>query len=252
MHELFNKDLDEVMRRAKQAKFAAILCSGVNRPTNEQALALAKKYPIIKPSLGLYPIDLIGLAPDAQGLSVQKNINLEKELDFIKQNIKQTAAIGEVGLDYHWSKEKKEHKQQKKNFQKIIDFTEKVKKPIIVHTRRAEQDCIEMLESSKIKHIVLHCFEGNKNLIKKALELNYFFSIPTTIIRSQHFQMLANLAPLTQLFTETDAPYLSPFPGQRNEPSFIKESIKIISKIKNLKEKEVENQIYNNFKKVFS
>ena len=250
-HELFKPDLDQVIQRAKDAGFRALFCSGINRPTNEQILDLAKKYPIIKPSLGLYPIDLIGLAPNEIGLSHQKNMNLEEELAFIKKNKDQVSAIGEVGLDYHWSKKEEEHVNQKKNFQKIIEFAEKIKKPIIVHTRNAEADCIEMLQSSRIRHILLHCFEGRKHIVKKAIDLGYNFSVPTTIVKSQHFQMVVDLAPLNQIFTETDAPWLTPIPGKRNEPIHIIESIKKMAEIKKTSAKNVEDQIYKNYSKVF-
>ena len=251
-HDDFKKDFDAVIERAKQAGFAAILCSGINRPTNEQTLALAKKYPMIKASLGLYPIDLIGLAPDEIGLSYQKNINLDDELEFIQKHLKETTAIGEVGLDYYWSKEEFEHKKQRENFQKIIEFVEKINKPIVVHTRKAEADCIAMLEASKIKHVLLHTFEGNKKLIKKAADLGYFFSVPTKVAHDQHFQMLVSMVDINQIFTETDAPYLSPIKGQRNEPAFIAHSIKKIAEIKKISEKEVEDTIYKNFNNVFN
>lgn len=250
-HELFKQDIDQVVARAKKAGFKALLCSGINRPTNEETLALAKKYDIIKPSLGLYPIDLIGLAPDAVGLSHQKDINLDEELEFIRKHKDVIYAIGEVGLDFHWSTKPEEHELQKKNFQCIIEFTEKLGKPIVVHTRRAEAECIEMLESSHLKHVLLHTFEAKKKLIRKAADTGYFFSVPTSIVRSQQFQLLVSIVDLTQLFTETDAPWLSPFPGKRNEPVHILESIKKISEVKKMQQDDVELQIEKNFDKVF-
>ena len=176
-------------------------------------------------------------------------IDIDKEFDFFNKNKDNIAAIGEVGLDYHW--DKINHDEQKKNFEKIITLTEKMKKPIVVHTRRAEEDCVAMLESSKLKHVILHSFEARKSLIKRAIERGFYFSIPTSIVRAQQFQTLAELAPLTQIFTETDAPWLSPFKDKRNEPSFITESIKKIAEIKHITEEEVADQIFKNFKSVF-
>lgn len=251
-HADFKDDFDVVIERARNVGVGAILCSGINRPTNEETLALAQKYDIVKASLGLYPIDLLGLAPDdAIGLTHQKKVDLDEELDFIKKNIKNVAAIGEVGLDYYWSKNEEEHKKQRENFQKIIEFVEKVKKPIVVHTRKAEADCLTMLESSKIKHVLLHTFEGNKKLIMKAADFGYTFSVPTKVVHDQHFQMVVSMVDLSQITTETDAPYLSPFKGQRNEPAFIVQSIKKIAEIKKFGEKEVEENIYGNFVKIF-
>jgi len=249
-HQLFQKDLPQVIKRAKKAGLKTIVCSGVNHPTNVEALKLAKEYPLLKPSLGLYPIDLLGLSPDETGLTRQTEpIDLDNELEFIKKHKEEIAAVGEYGLDFHWSRKPEEHKQQKINFQKIIDFVAKLKKPSIIHSRRAELDTFEILESSSLKpqKIILHCFEGRKHLLKKATDQGYNFTIPTIITKLQHFQTLTEIAPLQQLFTETDAPWLSPYPGKRNEPAFIIETIKKISEIKHLPQEEVAAQIWKNY-----
>lgn len=254
-HELFKNDLDQVIDRAKKAGFKAILVSGVNPANNREVLGLVKKYDLLKASLGIYPIDALGLGPDETGLARHQGpINLEKEFAFFKEHKDEIISIGEVGLDYHWSKKPEEHQKQKQNFQKIIDFTEKIKLPLIIHSRRAEVDVFEMLESSNLKKekVILHCFEARKHILKKAIDRNYKFTIPCAIVKLQHFQTLAELAPLTQIFTETDAPWLSPYKEQRrNEPAFIVETIKKISEIKKLPEPEIEKQIYQNFEKTF-
>lgn len=249
-HELFKKDLDEVIQRAKSAGVKAIVCSGVNHPTNLEALELAKKYDIIKCTLGLYPIDLLGLMPDETGLTRQlEPIPLEEEFEFIKKNKENIAGVGECGLDFHWDKE--QHDKQKENFQKIIGFAEKLNKPIVIHSRKAEGDIIEMLQSSTLKKVVLHCFEGRKHIIKKAIDMNYSFSIPCSILKMQHFQLLVEAAPIQQLLTETDAPWLSPFPGKRNEPANVIETVKKIAEIKVLSLEETQNLIFMNYQRMF-
>ena len=250
-HDLFKKDRDEVIERAKKAGFKAILCSGTNPAVNREVLQLSKKYSIIKASLGIYPIDALGLAPDEIGMARHEGkIDIDDEFAFFNKNKDDVAAIGEVGLDYHW--DKIHHQEQKTNFEKIITFTEKMKKPIVVHTRRAEEDCVSMLESSKIKHVILHSFEARKSLIKRASDNGFYFSIPTSIVRAQQFQTLVEIAPLTQIFTETDAPWLSPFKEKRNEPAFITESIKKIAEIKQLKPEVTAEAIFSNYCNVFS
>jgi TatD DNase family protein len=252
-HEKFKTDFGAVIERAKKAGVKAIVCSGVNHPTNLEALGLAKKYDIIKASLGLYPIDLLGLSTDETGLTRQtEKIDLDKELDFIKKHNEEIVGVGECGLDYHWSKKEEEHKKQKENFQKIIDFVIKLKKPLIVHSRRAEFDAFEMLESSSIKKnmVILHCFEGRKHLLKKATDAGYNFTIPCVIVRLQHFQTLVEIAELGQIFTETDAPWLSPFPGKRNEPAFVARTVKKIAEIKKISQEEAAGQIWENYKKL--
>ena len=253
MHAAY-KDLDAVIERAKKAGIKAIICSGVNVPTNREALEIAQRYsPLIRASLGIYPVDALGLPPDVEsGLSVQKGpIDLDKEFEFIKQHKDTIAAVGEVGLDYHWVKDKELQKKERENFTRIIEFVEKLKKPIIVHTRAAEQDCIDMLTSSKLKNVVLHCFEGRKALIKRAVDSGYIFSVPTNIVRSQHFQNLVDMASINQITTETDGPYLSPIPGTTNEPANVKVVVEKIAEIKKFTPEEVANNIWLNFQRIY-
>ena len=115
-HDDYKSILDQVIERAKQAGVKKIITSGVNVPSNRTSLQLAEKYDIVECTLGMYPIDLLGLSPDETGMERQtESFDLDKELEFIKQNKDKILGIGEVGLDYHWDKE--HHEQQKKNFQ---------------------------------------------------------------------------------------------------------------------------------------
>ncbi len=252
-HVLFKKDLNEVIERAKKNGVVAIITSGVNHPSNLNAWKIAGKYDIVKWSFGMYPIDLLGLGSDEAGIKRQAApIDLDSEFEFIKKHKNEIISIGETGLDYHWDKEK--HDEQKANFQKIIDFVEKIKKPMIIHSRKAEADVFEMLESSKLKknRIILHCFEARKHILKQAIDRGYKFTIPCTVVKLQHFQNMVQWANISQLLTETDCPWLSPYPDkQRNEPSFVMESIKKIAELKQMDAEETANNILKNFFEVF-
>jgi len=250
-HAQFKDDIDDVIKRAINGGMGAIVCSGVNRPTNEEVLSLAKKYDIVKACLGLYPIDLLGLGPDEAGMTKQEGpIDLDKEFDFIKKHKDDMVGVGEVGMDFAWAGRDTETKQ-KENFLRIIEFTEKLKKPIVVHTRKAEKECIELLESSSIKKVLLHTFMAKKSLVKKAIDLGYYFSIPTLVVRDQQFQLMAETADLDRIFTETDAPWLGPKKEERNEPINVIKSVKKIAEIKKLNEEEVKEQIWKNYGRVF-
>ncbi|MBW3019292.1 TatD family hydrolase [Candidatus Woesearchaeota archaeon] len=252
-HDQYKKDLNKVLERSKKAGVKAIVCSGVNTPTNREALALAEKHKdIVKCSMGIYPVDALGLGADEIGLARQTEpIDLDAEFDFIRKNKDKIVAIGETGLDYHWVKDEEHQKQMREIFQKVIEFTEKIKKPILIHSRRAEIDVVDMLESSKIKTIIMHCFEARKNLIKKAADKGWYFSIPSTIGKSQQFQTIAQIANINQLLTETDGPWLSPIPGERNEPKNVVLAVKKIAEIKGFTEEETANNIWLNFQKVY-
>ena len=249
-HELFKKDLNEVIKRSVEKGVKAIICSGVNHPTNVEVLEIAKKYDVVKCTAGLYPIDLLGLGPDESGITRQTTpIDLDDEFEFIKKN--KFVGIGECGLDYHWSKKEEEHKKQRENFLKIISFAEKLKKPIVIHSRKAEADIIDMLLSSSLKKVMLHCFEGRKHLVGKAIDAGYSFSIPCNIIKLQHFQSVVERAPMQQLLTETDAPWLSPVPGVRNEPFNVLGTVQKISEIKKITAEECGNLIFMNYQRMF-
>ena len=254
-HALFKEDLDRVLERAEKAGFKALLVSGVNPISNKEVLALADKYPLIKASLGIYPIDALGLAEEEIGLPRQTvPINLEEEFKFIEQNKEKVIAIGEVGMDFHWADKEKTFAKQAENFAKIIRFAIRIKKPIVIHSRKAEKECLDVLEEevkNKEIPVVNHCFSGKKSQIRRAAELGHYFSIPPNILRSHSFQTLVKIVDLSQLLTETDAPYLSPYKDKRNEPVFVVETIKKIAEIKGISEEEVADQIWDNYQRVF-
>ena len=231
----FKKDLNEVIERAKGAGVVSIISSGTSIESNKEVLELSKKFQIVKASLGAYPTEV-------------KKSNIDEQLEFIKKNKAKIVAIGEAGLDY---KELQNKEEQKFCFEKVISLAEKLNKPLVVHSRKAESDALDLIESSKLKKVIMHCFTPKMSIVKRAQELGYNFSIPTVITRLEHFQEMVKRIPLNQLLTETDAPFLSPFRGKRNEPSFIVESLKKMAEIKNMDVKEVENNIYMNYQKLF-
>ena len=253
-HYYFKDDLDRVIDYAKKAGLKVILTSGVNPETNRKALELAEKYDIVKASLGIYPIQTLQKEIDSGGYPLKENkFDIDNEVEFIKNNKAKIVSIGEAGLDYSQGEDQK---NQKKIFEKIIGVAEKLNKPIIVHSRKAEADCVDMLESSKLKKIVMHCFCGRKSLVKKVVDNGWFLTIPTNVVRSAQFQENAEITPITQLFCETDAPYLSPFKNplgefQRNEPAFVAESYKKLAEIKGMELKEVINNVWMNWQKTF-
>lgn len=250
-HDKFKPDFDRMLSEAKAAGIKAIITNGVNPASNEGLIALAKKDPIIKVAMGLYPLDALGLGADAAGLPTQTGpVDMDAALGYIESHKSDIVAIGEVGLEFKM--DDKFHAEQKANFERIIALAEKIKKPMIIHSRGAESDIIAMLESSKIKKAVLHCFSGNKKLIQKASDLGLSFSIPANIVKMQHFQMLVSMVPTSQLLTETDAPWLGPIPGERNVPQNVRFAVEKIAVIKGLDPKEASMVIFQNYQAIFS
>jgi TatD DNase family protein len=236
------QDIDNVIQRAREAGVKVIIANGVDRESNRRVLELAGKYDIVQPALGIYPIDAL---QTEQGESF-KETDIDKELDFIKQQ--DIIAIGEVGLDM---KNGQDLEMQKDLFLKLINIAKEKDIPVIVHSRKAEQECIDVLEATGYKKVVMHCFSGRKHLIKRAADLGYYFSIPTNIVKSEHFQQLVKDVHISKLLTETDAPFLSPFPGKTNEPAFVIESLKKIAEIKGMTLDDTANNIFMNYQNLF-
>ncbi len=238
-HCKFDSDRDKVIRKSAEKGVVKIIENGLDLKSNKKVLDLAKKYEIVEAALGLYPTEAVNL----------DEVQLNASLEFIKQNKEKIVAVGEIGLDYLRGGDKE---KQKKVFFELISLAEKIKKPVIVHSRRAEEDVVDILESSKLKKIVLHCFCGKFDLVKSAADNGWFFSIPPNIVRDAHFQKLAKEVNINQLLSESDAPYLGPKVGERNEPSNVIYVIKKIAEIKGFDENEVENNLFLNYTRLIS
>lgn len=234
----FDKDLKQVISRAIKNDFVTIINCGINSASNKKTLSLAKEYEIVKAALGFFPTEALKVS----------EADLQKELEFIKKNKNKIIAISEVGLDYKYNKEKD---KQKNIFLKFVSLAEKINKPLIIHSRNAEQDVIDICKSSNLKKIIFHCFTGKQKQIKEIEENNWSFSIPSIIVRYQQFQNLVDKVSLSNILTETDSPLLSPYQNKRNEPSFIKENIKKIAEIKKITIEETQKIIFMNFQKFF-
>jgi len=236
------ENLSEVIERARKADVGLIVAQGVDVKTNRQVLELASKYKEVKAALGIYPIDALKLSDK----------EIDKEIEFIRNNEKRVSAIGEVGIDFKM--DLKEHERQKKTFSKFVLLSIELDKPIIIHSRKAEEECIEILEELKAKKVIMHCFCGKKKFVSRIKDNDWYITIPTSVTRSQQFQEIALEFPLDRLFCETDAPFLHPFKSfseEKNEPSFVVESYKKIAELCKMKLVDVEKQIEKNYRKLF-
>jgi TatD DNase family protein len=236
------EELDAIIERARKAGVKTIITNSVAPKSMRRTLEIAEKYDIVKAALGLYPPDAL------EKESGKKNRIDIRELDFIEKNNKIIIAVGECGLDYYNGKDKE---TQIELFKGQVDIAKRYNKPMIVHSRKAEEDVIRILEESGHKKVVLHCFCGKKGLIRKAAELGFYFSIPANIVRASNFQELVKIVNINQLLTETDSPFLSPFKGIKNEPAFVIESVKKIAEIKGFTVEDTANTIWMNYQRLF-
>ena len=179
-----------------------------------------------------------------------------KEIEtMVKQDTqKNIVAVGEIGLDYYWNKENKEI--QKEMFQKQIELANLYELPIVIHTREAVQDTLEMLKQHEVKKRgVFHCCPLNRELVKEALKLGYYISFagPITFKNSKNAQEIVSMVPMDKILVETDSPYLAPEPkrGTRNDSRNVKLVAQKIAEFKNMPLEEVAKITYENAMKIF-
>ncbi len=246
----FSKDLKEVVERARNAGVAAIISQGVHHASNKRTLALAAKYDIVRPALGLYPLNArnVEVHDEEDDDFDRHSVSVDDTLKFIREHAKEIVAIGEVGIDLKFSDDEQ---HQVNNFTRILQLSNAIKRPVIIHSRKAEKLVLDILEDGKHERAVLHCFSGGKKLIRRAVELGYPLTVTSNANRLQHFQLVARTVPTRQLLTETDAPYLSPVAGERNEPANVKTAVEVIAKEKELTPDEAARLVYMNYQRLF-
>jgi len=229
-HEKFEKDLDSVIERFKEDGGKFVVNSGTDPGRNRLTLKLSERFDVVKCSFGMYPI---GDYEDVDG-----------ELAWIEEHADDCVAIGEIGLDF--DKGREDEDKQKELFRKMLGLARKMGKPVVIHSRAAELEAIEILESEKMDKVVMHCFCGSRELVERCVGNGWFFSVPPAIMRWDNFKVLVEVVPLGQLLTETDSPYLSPKVGERNEPVNVLVTLKEIARIKGLSVEEVSSRVFEN------
>lgn len=252
-HTAFSKDLSDVVQRAKDAGFGAIVVNGLDPETNREILELAKRYTLIKAALGIYPIEAANhLLPANYKFEVDR-FSVQDEIAFIKKmaSEKKIIAVGECGLDgFHLGEET--FSQQEAVFSELIEVAKEHDLPIIVHSRKREERVLEMLAEQGAKKVNLHCYSGKiKSALNAAEKHSWCFSIPANVGRSHSFQTLAKKLPPECVLTETDAPYLGPDPNGRNEPVNVVHTVQAIADLRGWEQEYTLSKIWENYKRLF-
>ncbi len=244
--EKFNEDRDEIIQQIKKFGIENFISAGYSLEASKKGLELAKKYDFIYTTSGISPNDI-----------PQTEEEMWKTLSEIKEIAKTSSkvvAIGEIGLDYYWNKENKDI--QKQVFIEQIKIANELKLPIVIHTREAIMDTIQILKQNPVeKKGVFHCCPLNRELVKEALKLGFYISFagPITFKNSKNAKEIVNMVPLEKMLIETDSPYLSPEPlrGKRNDPRNVKYIAEKIAEYKEMKIEEIAQITMNNAKKIF-
>lgn len=238
--DAFDEDRLEALDRARDAGFEAVINIGIDVPSSEASLELARTRPT-----GLPIFAAVGLHPQ----SVLED--LDRDLDRVeilaRENPGLAVAIGEIGLDYHW--DEVPHGEQPERMDRQLDLAVRVDLPVIFHCRDAIDDLLARLESRaasdsrSVPRGVFHCFEGGPAEAERALALGFCISFAgnVTYKNAKQLHEAAPVVPLDRLLLETDSPYLAPVPkrSKRNEPAFAAHTRDFLAELRGIDAAEI-------------
>jgi TatD DNase family protein len=252
VHEGFVGEEDAVAARAAAAGLDRVVVNGLDPPCNRAVLALCQRHGHLLPALGIYPVDAVAARIDRAAwphpFPPPEPFDVDAEIDWIEAQADGIAAIGEIGLDQHWVRD--QAAEQERVLTRLLAVARRHALPVILHSRRAEERTWEIVRASGVERVLFHCWGGRLRLALEIAQHGVFFSIPPVVVRAQAFQRLATELPLGCLLTETDAPFMGPEPGQRNEPANVPVAVAKLAELRGLPEPEMRQQIRENFRKL--
>lgn len=232
-------DSDDLQESVKEVNI--LLTVGCDEDEIPKALSLGKKFENVYVAIGYHPYE----ADRIEESSIRRLENLLKE--------DKVVAVGEMGLDFYRNNASREN--QYKYFLMQIDLAKKYNLPVIIHSREANRETEEIIKSESIDNGVMHCFGGDYDLLKTALDNGLYISFAgnVTYPKADNLREMLRYVPLDRLLLETDSPYLSPqkVRGQKNKPSNIRYTYEFVSQFLNLDLERLEDTVYSNTLNLF-
>lgn len=235
--------LEKVIDNAKEAGIEKIVSIAVAWDEIADIERITENFDNVYHSVGVHPSELDSYQPSIYAI-------------IARSQHKKCVAIGETGLDYYYNGEETK-KAQKIKFVNHMQAANDVKKPVIIHTRSAKQDTLDILKSENVEGCggILHCFTEDYDMAKKALDMGMYISFSgiLTFKNARDIQETAKKLPLDRILIETDAPYLTPVPlrGKPNYPEYVKYVAQFLADLKGFSYDEVAKQTYKNTCEVF-
>lgn len=239
LYRSYYEDLDDVIDQIKESEIYRVINNGCDKKSNIEVLELVGKYDLMYGALGIHP--------------ESANEYTHEDLDYIEEHIKDNKiiAIGEIGLDYYWVKDNKD--KQKELFEYQLKLAEKYNVPVIIHSREATQDTIDILKKYNVKGII-HSFSGSYEVAQIYIKMGFLLGINGVItFKNCNLKDVIEKIDVSNIVLETDSPYLTPVPnrGKRNDPTKVMDIAKFISDIKGITLEELSKEINGNLSKVF-
>ena len=229
--EQFDIDRDSLLLSMKENGIGTIVNIGANLASSKTTLELAHKYDFIYGAVGVHPSDSAELSDD--------------NFDRIRQMCadEKCVAIGEIGLDYYWPEP--DHEIQKKWFVRQLDLAREVKLPVVIHSRDAAADTVQILKDNNAGDIggVVHCFSYSKEVAIECVKMGFYIGVGgvLTFKNGKKMKEVVSEIPIEKIILETDCPYLAPEPnrGKRNSSLNLPYVVKAMAEIKGISEEEV-------------
>jgi TatD DNase family protein len=234
-------NLDQILIEAKNAGVEKIIAVGMSVISIERILEISDRFEPIYPALGIHPEE------------VQMNRDIENQIDsvinIIKDSKQKICAIGEIGLDHHFVKDKELYPLQKEIFEKMLILAQELELPVNLHTKGAEKVLFDTLPSFNLPNVNIHWYSGPEEFLRQGIDRGYYFSITPAISYSPAVKKTVVDVDTEHLLLESDGPVK--YSGKDGTPAMIKDVLLSISKFKDVSINDLENQIYENTKKVF-
>lgn len=238
------KEVEEIIARARETGLVLMVTIGTDLPSSQKASDYTLNYPDVYATVGMHPHEVKTVTPEI----------FDQFRELIRKNSK-IRGIGETGLDFYYDHSPRE--TQRSYFAGHIQLAKETGLPLIVHSRNAAEETIEILKKENAAEAggIIHCFTENLDMARKAIEMNFMISFSgiITFKTSTDLQEAAAQIPLDNILIETDAPFLSPIPfrGKKNEPMRVKQVAEKIAEIKKIPLEEVERVTTQNAKKIY-
>ena len=240
--EAFDSDREELLTSVFESGIRKVINVGASMESCRTTLALSEAYESIYAALGVHPSDTAQLT--------------ETDMEWLKEKsaLEKVVAIGEIGLDYYWDEPDREI--QKKWFQRQLDLAKEVKLPVVIHSREAAADTIDILKKYNGDLTgVIHCYSYTKESAREFLEMGYSFGIGgvLTFKNAKKLKEAVSYIPMDRILLETDCPYLAPEPnrGKRNSSLYIPYVVQVMAQLKGISEEEVIRITSENTERLF-
>lgn len=241
----FNEDRDELLQCLPEEGIGVVINSGASVESTRDTIRLAKEYSFVYAAVGVHPSEIEELD--------EEFMNWMKE----QTSDEKTVAIGEIGLDYYWDKEPEVQERQRYWFGRQIELARETDLPIIVHSRDAAADTMQVMKEHHAEEIlgVIHCYSYSKEMALEFIKMGYYIGVGgvVTFKNAKKLKETVEAIPLDKILLETDCPYMAPEPyrGKRNSSLYLPYVIEEIARIKGVSKEEVERVTEENARKLF-